>query len=381
MHKYAITGDVVKMFRQIKVNPKYWNYQRILWRPNKNEPIKEYLITVVVWGMKSATYNSVRSLRQCAIDEAEKYPNAARVALNDFYVDDLLSGENDTESLSKLHDELSEMLSSGGFELSKWCTNNPILAKKFKQNSDVEVDIHQESGVLGMTWVPNIDECYLKCNYIDTDFKNNPTKSEVVSSISKVYDPSGLFGPTILIGKLIMQDFWRVPDIGWKDPAPKELVKRWQEYMLEVKILTSISVPRWVGYTSVDEIEFHIFTDACEKAYCAVAYLRVIRSDNSITVTVLTSKSRVAPIKTQCLPRLELFGAVLGSALSKYVKSACKKEEVNTYFWTDSSIVLRWINKEPALLLPRILQFHLGIMLNQKKILPMLFREAFLQIV
>lgn len=41
--------------------------------------------------MASATFNAVRALRQCAIDEKDRFPIASRAALEDFYVDDFLS--------------------------------------------------------------------------------------------------------------------------------------------------------------------------------------------------------------------------------------------------------------------------------------------------
>lgn len=112
MHRYAVSADIVKMFRQVRVHQDHWDYRRILWRPSPDQPVKEYLITVVVWGMASATFNAVRALRQCANDQKAIFPVASRAAMEDFYVDDFLSGTDDEGSLITLHQQLSQMCSN-----------------------------------------------------------------------------------------------------------------------------------------------------------------------------------------------------------------------------------------------------------------------------
>ena len=61
------------------------------------------------------------------------------------------------------------------------------------------------------------------------------------------------------------------------------------------------------------------------------------------------SKSRVAPIKSVTLPKLELMAAVMATRLAQFIVSAmnfqCHKIPYNIQFWTDSQIVLYWIFK------------------------------------
>ncbi len=52
--KIAITADVVKMFRQVRINPEEWDLQRILWRESPAEDLKEYWLTVITYGLTSA---------------------------------------------------------------------------------------------------------------------------------------------------------------------------------------------------------------------------------------------------------------------------------------------------------------------------------------
>ena len=55
--------------------------------------------------------------------------------------------------------------------------------------------------------------------------------------------------------------------------------------------------------------QIHGFSDASEKAYAAVIYLRSTYGNGSVSVCIITSKTRVAPIKPHTIPRLELLGA------------------------------------------------------------------------
>lgn len=73
-HKIAVAGDVKKMFRQVVVARKHWNSQRIFWRERPSQPLQEYWLTVVTYGMSSSVHSSVRAMKQCATDHAAQWP-------------------------------------------------------------------------------------------------------------------------------------------------------------------------------------------------------------------------------------------------------------------------------------------------------------------
>lgn len=152
--KFAMTADIKQMFRQVKVATSEYNFQRILWRDEPHHPIKQYFITVVSWGMTSAGYNSVRALRQCAIDGQSEYPLGAEIALNDFYFDDMLSGAHSEQDLILKQFEVSQLLLTAGFELAKFCTNSKSLSERVRNTN---CDVPLECGLLGMKWLMNDD--------------------------------------------------------------------------------------------------------------------------------------------------------------------------------------------------------------------------------
>ncbi|GFV46076.1 hypothetical protein TNCV_1256341 [Trichonephila clavipes] len=81
--------------------------------------------------------------------------------------------------------------------------------------------------------------------------------------------------------------------------------------------------------------------------------------DDATTVKLVTSKSRVAPVKSVTMPRLELYVAVLLAKLMKRVETALQMKTIPVYLWSDSTIALAWIQKEPNLYLKPSWQIEL----------------------
>lgn len=78
-HKIGITTDISKMFNNIGLNQKQWDLQRIFWRESDKHDLKEYVITVIMFGLTSSPYNAVRTLNQSASDNEKEFPKAAEI--------------------------------------------------------------------------------------------------------------------------------------------------------------------------------------------------------------------------------------------------------------------------------------------------------------
>ncbi|GFX78423.1 uncharacterized protein TNCV_3034661 [Trichonephila clavipes] len=99
--------------------------------------------------------------------------------------------------------------------------------------------------------------------------------------------------------------------------------------------------------TKEEVIEIHGFADASKWGYGAAVYCKSKNLKSETLVRLITSKSRVAPIKSLTIPRLELCAAVLLAKLVKRVVAALQLETAELYLWSDSMIVLAWLRKEP----------------------------------
>ncbi|XP_043650079.1 uncharacterized protein LOC122618022 [Drosophila teissieri] len=328
-HQYVLCADVEKMFRGIKIFKPHTNFQRIVWRKTENEPLLHFRLLTVTYGLAPSPFLAVRVLKQLADDHGHEYPAAAHALLHDAYVDDIPTGANTFEELMILKDELIALLDKGKFKLRKWSSYSWRLLKSIPEDRCFEpIQLLNKSAVdspvkvLGIQWNPGKDVLYLNLKGCDATI--SPTKRELLSQLSRIYDPLGLVAPVTVLLKLIFKESW-TSVLQWDDPIPESLRTRWRALVEDLPALTQCQVPRYIA-SPFGDVQLHGFADASSHAYGAVVYARVAVGC-SFQVTLVAAKTRVAPIKPVSIPRLELNAA--------------------TSCWTDSEIVLHWLSAPP----------------------------------
>jgi len=148
--------------------------------------------------------------------------------------------------------------------------------------------------------------------------------------------------------KLIMQRLWKL-NIGWDEEVPNELGSTWEILYNSLDQLGDLAIKRNVNPKNPSQsISLHGFCDASEKGYGACIYVLSRNESGELQSNLLCSKSRVAPLKTLTLPRLELNAALLLSRLISVVKRALRVEIESIHLWSDSTITLCWINTPPS---------------------------------
>ena len=199
-----------------------------------------------------------------------------------------------------------------------------------------------EISTLGLIRNPVTDAFTFKI--AECELSENPTKRAALSEIAKRYDPLGLLGPAIITAKVWIQQLWK-HKLDWDEDLPIEDANFWKAYQQDILSLNRISIDRHVMIPNAVSIQLHGFADASEKAYGAAIYMRSSDGVN-IKTRLLTSKSKVAPIKKETIPRLELKAALLLANLSHSVVKAIKINFDSITLWTDSTITLAWINTD-----------------------------------
>ncbi|GFV01860.1 uncharacterized protein TNCV_4978121 [Trichonephila clavipes] len=179
------------------------------------------------------------------------------------------------------------------------------------------------------------------------------TKTDVLSTIAKIFDPVGLMAPVISKAKIFLQRLWR-SKLEWNDLLPDEEYREWQQFLVSLENINNIEIPRRILVAFPEVNEIHGFADASERCYGAAVYCKSKNLKSETLVRLITSKSRVAPIKSLTIPRLELCAAVLLAKLVKRVVAALQLETAELYLWSDSTIVLAWLRKEPMVVPNRV---------------------------
>lgn len=344
-YNVVLTADITKMYRMIWVHPDQRNLQRIFWRSDREHEVSCYALNTVTYGMKAASFLATRCLYQLACDFAKRYPKACKCIQNDFYVDDLLTGGDNIEEVEQLQREVSSVLESGGFHLNKWLSNSDVVLQTIVASaSDAILNIgdNNETKTLGLCWESKSDSLYYT---VSTSVNKRITKRSVLSELSQLFDPLGLLSPIIITGKIILQSLWQ-QKLSWDESIPLALHTRWQEFRQNLVYLNNIRIPRHVIVENPISVELHGYADASEIAYGAVVYIRSTDNMGNVVARILTSKSKVAPLRTLSIPRLELCGALLLARLMNKVKNSMDIPFAHHFYWCDSTIVLAWLRSE-----------------------------------
>lgn len=195
---------------------------------------------------------------------------------------------------------------------------------------------------LGVRWCVETDTFNFK-----VDFKlKPPTRRGILSVVSSVYDPFGLAAPFLLPVKQLFQDLCRMK-LQWDDPVPSELKVRCEKWLAD---LPKFSVSRSIkpfGFNVISSSQLHHFSNASEVGFGSVCYLRIVNNQGDIHCSFLCAKLRVAPLKTITIPRLELSAATVSIKQDKILRRELEVlSDAQSIFWTDSTIVLRYIKIE-----------------------------------
>ncbi|XP_055708913.1 uncharacterized protein LOC129805179 [Phlebotomus papatasi] len=346
LNPYAMKCDVSQMYLQVKLHEPHADFQRILWRNSDTEPIREYKINRVCFGVASSPYLATKVLNQLAEMEKQDFPLGSQAVTSNFYVDDGLISCSSLDTALQTQSQLGELMAHGGFTLAKWCATHPELLENVTKSSQDPKLLHLPDDdnsveVLGIKWDPQKDVFHYS---VPPDFASPiATRRTIASTIARLYDPLGLIGPVITEGKILIQMSWQKElAAGWDTELPPQIQDKWTKYVQGLHRINDIQIPRWVSEIhDPDLTELHGFADSSQAAYGAAVYVVTRGKDSSISSHLLISKSRIAPMDPLTIPKLELCAAELCAKLVARVQRDLNISKA--HLWSDSTVALSWI--------------------------------------
>ena len=370
----GLTADIEKAFLMVGIKEQDRNMLRFLWYddPFASKPkIAEFRFNRLVFGLRPSPSILGATITHHLTLYKQSEPELAELLEKSLYVDDLITGENDDEKAFIVYKKSKQIMSEGGFNLRKWNSNSRDLLKtnedcessqdqtKPQQNTTNEDDEsyaklsttpgNSESKshivkVLGLNWDTSSDEFFFDLTELYNYGRALPeTKRSILKLSSKIFDPIGVLTPFTVEMKVLFQELCQTK-VEWDGKLEGNLIQVWKQLLDEMKYLNSVRIPRCYFQSGPLELQLHGFSDASDRALAAVIYMRSCYTDGRIDVRLVASKSRVAPLKKQSTPRLELLGAVLLARLVNKFNSTAKP--LRTINWIDSMTALCWIKNE-----------------------------------
>jgi len=358
-HRYGFTADIKDMFHKVKVIERDLPSQRFLWRGmDRTNPPDIYQMQVMVFGAACSPASAHFVKNRNAERFAMALPKAADAIIHKHYVDDYLDSVDTIEEARERIRDVTKIHNKGGFEICNWIASDSralegVPYEHHAQIKKFSLTENYTERVLGLYWDPEQDiftftKRFVGINEELVNGEMTPTKREVLKILASIFDPVGYIEHFRVKAKIIFQATWTF-GIGWDDKIPESLSIKWKAWLRELNQIDTLKIPRCyeVNVNRATNVYLHVFVDAGEPAYAAVAYFAFEFPEQSITTALVMAISRVAPVKPQMsIPRLELQAAVLGARVAKAVKEMHNYKIDEIHFWSDSSTVLKWLRSE-----------------------------------
>ena len=179
------------------------------------------------------------------MDNEGKYrKDAAETLVRNFHVDDLLKSMEDVDRAKQLVDNVIKMCKAGGFNLTKFVSNNKELLLSIPESKrrqgvkdqDLPGDLPTDKA-LGICWDIANDTFKFK---IKVDGRKL-TKRTMLSMVSSIYDPLGFASPFVLEGRRILQRLCN-QNLPWDKEVDADVKKQWSLWTTKLKHVEGLSI-------------------------------------------------------------------------------------------------------------------------------------------
>ena len=260
----ALTADIESMFLQVPNHERDKSCLRFLWRPTVNKPLQIYEYQRHVFQAKSSPICANYALKRVAINNEDEFPISTKTIQNNFYMDDFIKSVETPEEATKVFKQLQPLLSKYRFEQKKWITNSDVVTssipedlRSINKTKQVEIEPSKEgSSVLGLQWTI-IDDSLQVCRSRSKEVETPITQRKILSPVSSVFDPLGLFAPFSVTMRRLLKSIWTKNGQHWDtsvEPNEEEEFLKWKHQLPSV---AETSNDRRYFSTAKDKWELH----------------------------------------------------------------------------------------------------------------------------
>uniref|UniRef100_A0A8D8QQL5 Integrase catalytic domain-containing protein n=1 Tax=Cacopsylla melanoneura TaxID=428564 RepID=A0A8D8QQL5_9HEMI len=354
LYDIALVADIEKAFLQVGLQLEDRDVTRFVWLKDvyggvHPDNIIHFRFTRVPFGIVSSPFILAATLKYHLVrqDSVE-----AKLISDSLYVDNLLRSVQTLEQAKAIFSVGNSTFNELSMNIREWNSNSQDFMGFIPDEKKSSKKI---ISVLGLEW-NRIDDTLSIAVDVNRFDKPVSTKRDTLRVVASVFDPCGFIAPLTLPARILHQELWK-DKCKWDDVIAQTRLEEWSKCVQILKTLKNIRLPRMFvkpsGESDPNKLSYqlHCFTDASLDAYAAVVYLR-IASDDESSVSFVMSRSRLTPLRQRdhiTIPKLELLGVLIGVRLVAYVKKTLNLENVQTFLWTDSQIVLAWIRSNHLL--------------------------------
>lgn len=206
-----------------------------------------YELNTVTYGTASAPYLATKCLELLASECKTASPLASHIIKNDFYVDNMITGSESLSSLIQIRRDVCSILNSAQFELRKFISNDRRVLEDISPEGELHAlsfGEHENCKTLGITWNSFKNQIQFAINESQSSVK--PTKRNILSLISSLFDLLGRVSSVILTAKILIQSLWELK-LNWDDVIPEHLQTVWFKLKNNLYYINLVQIPRHVS--------------------------------------------------------------------------------------------------------------------------------------
>ena len=335
LHKFVATADIRKAFNAIQIKESDRGFLQFLWFRD-GDPSKDlvvYRCKMVQFGPNCSPFLLFATLLYL-LQQVDS--EASRALIKEFYSDNLVTGKNSEEACFKHIRTAIEILATRNFNLRDGRSNSDLVNEKLQAMG--KLNTAKIMSVLGLMW--NSEEDTLSYKPV-RPVEGPITKRACLKLSASLYDPLNLLLHCSVPNMAFIAKLWK-EGYEWDEELSDDLTEEWK--VLEARTIKAshTTIPRYVGFEKEKSVMLHIFTDASERAACAMAYL----SQDQKTVLVGGKYRLFNETKTTLTtPKKELVGISVGTIVGEAILKSLEGfyPTVTTHIYSDSEICLHWI--------------------------------------